>query len=123
MVLDGSGTLPDPGAAAVAPTIKGDHMSDATRRSFLAVAGTGVAAGAALAAAPGVAGAAVAKAPNEDKIALPADAQGSMLAYIHDVAKGEVALMIEGHELIVTDQQLVARLAQAFARAQSAQSA
>ncbi len=40
-----------------------------------------------------------------------------MAAYIHDVNKGEVALMVEGREVIVTDKQLVARLARAFARA------
>ena len=48
---------------------------------------------------------------------LPANASGPMAAYIHDVRKGELALMIEGHEVIVTDKRLVARLARAFQRA------
>jgi hypothetical protein len=92
-------------------------MNDSTRRGFLAVAGVGAAAGVAVAVAPG-AGAATAK--SEDT--LPAGASGSMAAYIHDLRLGQVALMIEGHEVVVTDRPLVARLAQAFAKAQRASS-
>ena len=51
-----------------------------------------------------------------ESVTLPDDAQGAMAAYIHDVTKGEVALMIEGREVVVTDKQLVARLARAFAK-------
>jgi hypothetical protein len=90
-------------------------MSDATRRGFLAVAGLGTAAGVVAVAAPS----AGASTPRED-LTLPPGAEGSMAAYVHDVQKGEVALMIEGHEVIVTDQQLVARLTRAFARAAKA---
>ena len=86
-------------------------MNDSTRRGFLAVAGAGAVAGAAVVAAPGAA------AFTRDDTKLPAGAEGSMAAYIHDVKKGEVALMIEGREVIVTDKKLVARLAHAFARA------
>lgn len=40
---------------------------------------------------------------------------GSMVAYIHDVSRGEVAVMIEGRAITVTDHHLVARLARAIA--------
>jgi hypothetical protein len=89
-------------------------MSDATRRGFLAAAGLGTAAGV-TAVAVGSIDADAAPEPG-----LPADAEGAMAAYIHDVRKGEVALMIEGREVVVTDKRLVARLAAAFARANSA---
>lgn len=88
-------------------------MSDSTRRGFLAMAGAGAAvAGATVVAAP-LAGAAT---PAED-VRLPAGAEGAMGAYIHDLQKGQLALMVEGREVIVTDKALVARLARAFARA------
>jgi hypothetical protein len=87
-------------------------MNDATRRGFLAIAGVGTAAGMAVAVAPGVTAS-----PAREDVSLPPGAEGAMAAYIHDLKKGEVALMVEGHEVIVTDKQLVARLARAFARA------
>jgi hypothetical protein len=87
-------------------------MNDATRRGFLAMAGAGTAAGVAVIVAPGAAAAL----PSED-VTVPPDAEGAMAAYIHDLTRGEVALMVEGREVIVTDKQLVARLARAFARA------
>lgn len=76
------------------------------------MAGAGTAAGVAVIVAPGIAAAAT----REDDT-LPPDAQGAMAAYIHDLTKGELALMIEGREVIITDKQLVARLARAFAKA------
>jgi hypothetical protein len=87
-------------------------MSESTRRGFLALAGAGAVAGAAVVAAPS-AGAE----SKPDEVTMPPDADGAMAAYIHDLKKGEVALMVEGHEVVVTDKQLVARLARAFARA------
>ncbi len=90
-------------------------MNDATRRGFLAMAGAGTAAGVAMAVAPGASAATV-----SDEVTMPPDAEGAMAAYIHDVQKGEVSLMVEGREFIVTDKQLVARLARAFERAQHA---
>jgi|1186.fasta_scaffold140729_2 hypothetical protein len=86
-------------------------MNGSTRRRFLATAGLGTA---------GVVAATVAGAPAADASedhTLPADAQGAMAAYIHDVRRGEVALLIEGREVVITDKRLVARLASAFARA------
>lgn len=83
-------------------------MNDSTRRGFLTVAGLGTAAGVAAVAAP---------AANAEEVRLPAGANGAMAAYIHDLKKSEVAIMVKGHEVIVTDKQLVARLARAFDRA------
>jgi hypothetical protein len=85
-------------------------MSDASRRNFLALAGAGAAAGVTAVALP--AGAAAA-----EDLSLPRDADGALVAYIRDVKKGELALMIDGDERIVTDKQLVARLARAYAKA------
>lgn len=90
---------------------QGDRVNDATRRKFLTMAGAGTAAGVAAVALPGTAAAAT------EDARLPADADGAMVAYIHDVKRGEVSLMVEGREVIVTDKPLVARLARAFARA------
>ena len=75
------------------------------------MAGLGAAAGVAAAVAPSAGAAAT------EDATLPAGAEGAMAAYIHDLHKGEVALMVEGHEVIVTDKKLVARLARAFAAA------
>jgi predicted nicotinamide N-methyase len=83
-------------------------MNDSTRRGFLTAAGLGTAAGVAAVAAP-TAGA--------EEVRLPAGANGAMAAYIHDLKKSEVAIMVKGREVVVTDKQLVARLASAFARA------
>jgi hypothetical protein len=58
-----------------------------------------------------------AKAGADEEPGLPADAHGPMAAYIRDVRKGEVTLMVEGREVVVKDRRLVARLANAFERA------
>ena len=86
-------------------------MNDATRRTFLTMAGAGTAAGVAVVVAPG------AVAAPAENVTMPPGAEGAMAAYIHDLTKGELALMVEGREVIITDKQLVARLARAFARA------
>jgi hypothetical protein len=85
-------------------------MSDASRRNFLALAGAGAAAGVTAVALPTGAAAA-------EDLSLPRDADGALVAYVRDVKKGELALMIDGDERIVTDKQLVARLARAYAKA------
>jgi hypothetical protein len=84
-------------------------MTEATRRGFLTAAGLGTAA----ALAVGGQGAG----PVDAEPALPADAEGDLVAYVHDVRKGELVLMVEGHERVVTDKQLVARLAAAYVQA------
>lgn len=88
-------------------------MSDSTRRRFLAAAAIGTAGGVAAASVPGTAGAAT---PEPD-LSVPADAPAVLAAYVRDVGKGEVALMVEGHEVVVTDHALAAQLARAFAEA------
>ncbi len=87
-------------------------MNQSTRRGFLAVAGAGTLAGVAAVAMPASAEA--------ESAALPSNAEGSMVAYIHDVKKGEAVVMVEGREVTVTDKVLVARLAHAFAQASRA---
>jgi hypothetical protein len=87
-------------------------MGEATRRGFITVAGLGTAAGLAVAVAPSTAAA-----TSAESTSLPAGASGAMGAFVHDLEKGEVALMVEGRQVIVTDKVLVSRLAHAFARA------
>lgn len=92
-------------------------MNNASRRTFFKTAGAGAAvAGAAVALSPsGISGSAAAAAPvAAAHTALPAAAKGSMVAYIHDVSTGEVSVMVEGHEVTVTDHQLVAKIAHAM---------
>ena len=89
-------------------------MSDSSRRGFLALAGAGVAAGAAAVALPGAAGAS-----QVEDSTLPHDAAESMVVHVSDVRSGKATLMIDGAEVVVTDRALVARIARAFARAQA----
>jgi hypothetical protein len=89
---------------------KGHGMSDSSRRNFLAMAGAGAAVGVTAVALPAGASAA-------EDVSLPGDAEGVLVAYVRDVKAGELALMIDGDERIVTDKQLVARLARAYAKA------
>jgi hypothetical protein len=86
-------------------------MTDPTRRKFLTAAGLTTAAGVAAVVVPDV------TAHATDDAKLPAGSKGPMAAYIHDVRQGEVALMIEGRDVIVKDKRLVATLASAWARA------
>lgn len=88
-------------------------MNNSTRRAFLSMA---AAAGAATAGVAAVGAssrtthgaAAPADAPAPDDLG---DAQGSLIAYVHDLSSGEVTVMLDGHEVTVTDRALVARLA------------
>jgi len=84
-------------------------MTNSTRRGFLTAAGL-TTAGAAVLAGAG---------PAEAEPVLPRDASGDLVAYVRDVRKGELVLMIEGREVVVVDKRLVTRLAAAFARARS----
>jgi hypothetical protein len=90
-----------------------DRMSDATRRSFLAATGLGTAAAVAVAVVPGVSSAAT----TNEEATVPAGSAGDLAAYVKDVHKGDVVLMVDGREVVVTDKNLVARLAQAYAKA------
>ena len=75
-------------------------MSDATRRSFLIIAGAGAAAAGAAAVAP-VADAAPQKMTGS----------GPLIAYVNDIASDEVSVMVGEQEVVVRDRDLVARLA------------
>lgn len=92
-------------------------MNNSTRRGFLSMAAAAGAAAAGVAAvgtssrtthgaaAPG-------PVPASDDLG---DAQGSLVAYVHDLSTGELTFMLDGHEVVVTDRALVARLAKASA--------
>lgn len=87
-------------------------MSESTRRGFLATAGAGAAAVGIAAVAPS----ASAKTPKTDKhgdATVPADAAGSLVAYVADVHDDTVTLMVGEREIAVHDRELVARLARA----------
>ncbi|MET3806566.1 anaerobic selenocysteine-containing dehydrogenase [Nakamurella sp. UYEF19] len=92
-------------------------MNSSNRRTFIKAAGAGAAAVGAVALVPSATGslaegkAVTAAVPSA---VLPAAAKGAMVAYIHDVSTGEVSVMVEGHEVTVTDHQLVAKIAHAL---------
>lgn len=48
---------------------------------------------------------------------LPANAKGAMAAFIKDGRTGELVLMNDQREVVITDKELVARLAHAFTTA------
>ena len=74
-------------------------MGDSTRRGFLAMAGMG-------AAAVGV-GVATPAAASEQR------SSGPLVAYVRDVRRGEIAVMVGEHEVVVRDRDLVNRLVHA----------
>jgi hypothetical protein len=85
-------------------------VSGSTRRGFLATAGAGAAAVGIAAVAP----AAQAKTPKAEKktdMTVPADAEGSLVAYVADVHADTVTVMVGEREIAVHDRELVARLA------------
>ena len=90
-------------------------MTGSNRRNFIKTAGIGAAAVGAAALVPTATGTAAVseKATAAPALQVPAGATGSMVAYVHDVAKGEVSVMVEGREVTITDHQLVAKLAHA----------
>ena len=94
-------------------------MTGSNRRKFIKTAGVGAAAVGAAAMVPAATGAVGTAALGEKAavaaphLEVPAGASGAMVAYVRDVAKGEVSVMVEGREVTITDHQLVAKLAQA----------
>ena len=98
-------------------------MNSANRRGFLKIAGTGAAvAGAASIGTGTLTGPAAAAAPPGRAASLPAGASGSMVAYVDDVTGGDLVVMVEGHEITVTDHDLIARLATAVHAASTSSS-
>ncbi|MEO8749037.1 hypothetical protein V3G39_09635 [Dermatophilaceae bacterium Sec6.4] len=87
-------------------------MEDSTRRKFFAVTGVGTALGIAAMAAPSPADAAVA-----GDVKVPHGAEPTMVAFVSNVHRGEVTLMVGDREVAVTDTQLAARLSHAFHQA------
>jgi hypothetical protein len=85
-----------------------DAMNESSRRNFLIVAGSGAATAAVAAALPTQADA---SAPGPTT--LPNDAPPALVAYISDVNSGEMSLLVDNHEVVIHDKDLVARLARA----------
>ena len=87
-------------------------MAKLTRRDLIKQTSAGAAALGALAAVPGLA--AVQGAP-EAHAAGPsvADRDGPLVAYLRDVAVGEIGLLVGTREIIVRDRELVQRLLKA----------
>jgi hypothetical protein len=91
-------------------------MSDTSRRGFLAIAGVG-AAGVAVAGTVGASSLSSAssggKSPSTavPSTKLPSDASGSLVAYVTDVRSGQLSVLVG--EVVIHDQEIVARLAQA----------
>jgi hypothetical protein len=84
-------------------------MSDASRRTFLAAAGTVAAAAATVAVAPR---ADAAPAHTDDG----APGSGPLVAYIEDASSGSISLMVGESEVVVHDPDLVRRLSRAAGR-------
>jgi hypothetical protein len=83
-------------------------MAEATRRNFLVLAGSGAATAViASAAMPAV------LAEQPERWSVPADAPSALMAYVSDVRRGEVTLLVDEREILVTDPELAARLARA----------
>ncbi len=83
-------------------------MTESNRRTFMKVAGVGAVAAGTAVAVPGIA-----SASSEPDAALPAGASGALVAYIGDVTKGEITVMVQGHEVTLYDRRVTARLAKA----------
>ena len=87
-------------------------MAKLTRRDLIKQTSAGAAALGALAAVPGLAGA---QGAPEAHAAGPsaADRNGPLVAYLRDVAAGEIGLLVGTREIIVRDRELVQRLLRA----------
>jgi hypothetical protein len=82
-------------------------MSDASRRGFLVLAGAGTAA---VATAGAVA---LAQSSDEPKAVEGHNATGAMVAWIGDVKKSEITIMLGEREVVVQDADLVTKLVRA----------
>jgi hypothetical protein len=85
-------------------------MSDATRRGFLVFAGAGTVAAAGAIAAPKIFGEQSADAATQLETADLANAE-SFVVHVKDVKSGEMAIMVDEREVLITDRDLAARLA------------
>ena len=91
-------------------------MSDSSRRGFLIVAGTGALAAGAAAMVPAAfaAGPREGFAPGPREEPSPGSPEGPLVAYVSDLRKGEVSVMMGEREVIVHDRALCASLARAL---------
>ena len=87
-------------------------MAKLTRRDLIKQTSAGAAALGALAALPGLAGAQGAAEAHATAPAV-ADRSGPLVAYLRDVAKGEIGLLVGTREIIVRDRELAQRLLKA----------
>ncbi len=85
-------------------------MNDSSRRTFLKTAG--VAGGAAVVAA----GLGTATAQAEPESSAPAH-PGAFVAWVTNPAAGTITVLVDHHEIDITDKKLAKKLAQAAARA------
>jgi hypothetical protein len=85
--------------------MNGLDMSDSSRRGFLMLAGAGAAAVSAVAVAP----AAFALRESDDTGSIAVE--GPVVAYVSDLHKGEVSVMMGEREVVVHDRALCASLA------------
>jgi hypothetical protein len=82
-------------------------MKDASRRGFLVMTG----AGAAAVATAGVV--VIADKDSQDEGAVTLSGSGQMVAWIGDVSKPEITIMVGEREVVVNDAALVAKLVRA----------
>jgi hypothetical protein len=87
-------------------------MAKLTRRDLIKQTSAGAAALGALAALPGLVGAQDAPEAHAAGPAV-ADRNGPLVAYLRDVAGGEIGLLVGTREIIVRDRELVQRLLRA----------
>jgi hypothetical protein len=87
-------------------------MAKLTRRDLIKQTSAGAAALGALAALPGLAGAQGVPEAHAAGLAV-ADRTGPLVAYLRDMAKGEIGLLVGTREIIVRDRELVERLLKA----------
>lgn len=98
-------------------------MNNSDRRTFFKIAGTGMVAAGGVALIPGavapVAGVAVAATSAGSGGAVAAaesdhvHADGALVAFVGDVTRGEIVVMVEGREVVITDHAVVAALSRA----------
>jgi hypothetical protein len=87
-------------------------MAKLTRRDLIKQTSAGAAALGALAAVPGLSRAQGAPEAHAAGLAV-ADGNGPLVAYLRDVAVGEIGLLVGTREIIVRDRELVQRLLRA----------
>ncbi len=91
------------------PARKVQPMTGSSRRNFLIASGAGAAAVGVAAAMPGMASA---QTPTAEALTTPSDAQ-PLAAHISDPKTGIVSIFVGGHEVVVHDHDLVARITHA----------